>query len=146
MKPRIIPMLLAFCIFLMAPALVSTSYAQSIPKSHQERLIAIGKQLRLTRKQAKQLLPIVKAEGPQLQAITNNTSLSKAEKLQRYQAVHDRMDPQIQMILTPQQYAHVQVHLKQHRALLTQEIENEARSQTQGSAARSATPSGPHQK
>jgi hypothetical protein len=88
----------------------------------------------------------VKAEGPQLQAITNNTSLSKAEKLQRYQAVHDRMDPQIQTILTPQQYAQVQAHLKHHRALLVQEIENEAKSQAQGSAARSATPSGPHQK
>src|SRR5215472_7184353 len=144
MKPRSIPIVLAFCVSSVAPPLVFTSYAQS--KSHEAQLIAIGKQLRLTRKQAKQLLPIVKAEGPQLQAITNNTSLSKAEKLQRYQAVHDRMDPQIQMILTPQQYAHVQVHLKQHRALLTQEIENEARSQTQGSAARSATPSGPHQK
>jgi hypothetical protein len=128
----------------MAPPLVFTSYAQS--KSHEENLIAIGKQLRLTRKQAKQLLPMVKAEGPQLQAITNNTSLSKAEKLQQYQAVHNRMDPQMQTILTPQQYAQVQAHLKQHRALLTQEIENEAKSQTRGGAARSAMPSGPQYK
>jgi hypothetical protein len=48
MKPRSIPILLALCVSLAAPPLVSTSYAQAIAKSHQERLIAIGKQLRLT--------------------------------------------------------------------------------------------------
>lgn len=143
MKPRSIPIVLALCVSSVAPGFVFTSYAKS---PHEEKLIAIGKQLRLTRKQAKQLLPMVKAEGPQLQAISNNTSLSKAEKLQRYQAIHNRMDPQMQAILTPQQYAQVQMHLKQHRALLTQEIENEAKSQIQGSAARSVMPSEPHHK
>jgi hypothetical protein len=146
MKSRSIPIILAFCVSLTAPPLVSTSYAQSIPKSTKKRVIAIGKQLHITRKQAKQLLPILKAEGPQLQAIRNNPSLSRAEKLQQLQAVHARLDPQVKTILTPQQYAQVQVHLKQRRALLMQEIENQAKSQTQGSAARSATPPEPHQK
>lgn len=141
MKPRSIPLVLAFCVSLVVPPLVFTSNAQSIPKAQKKKLIAIGKQLDLSRKQAKRLLPIMKAEVPQLQAITNNTSLSKAEKLQRYRAVHDRLDPQIKAILKPEQYAQVQVLLKQHRALLMQEIENQAKSQTQGSAARSATPS-----
>jgi hypothetical protein len=146
MKPRSIPILLAFCISSVAPPFLSTSYAQSISKPQQERLNTIGKQLRITRKQAKQLLPILKAEGPRLQAIKNDPSIPRAEKLQQLQAIHDRVDPQIKTILTPQQYAQLQVHLQHHRALLMQSIEAQAKSQAQGSAARSATPPEQHQK
>src|SRR5262249_8333241 len=84
--------------------LVSTSYAQQIPKSRQERLMAVAKQLHITRKQAMQLLPILKAEEPKVQAIRSDTSLSRMERLQRLRAVHEASGPQEKAILTPAQY------------------------------------------
>ncbi len=71
MKLRSIALALSLCV-----PLVSTSYAQQIPKARQQRLMAVGKQLHVTRKQAKQLMPILQAEEPQLQAIRNDQSLS----------------------------------------------------------------------
>ena len=89
--------------------LESTSFAQQIPKSRQERLMAVAKQLHITRKQAMQLLPILKAEEPKLQAIRSATSLSRMERLRRLRAVHEASDPQVKAILTPAQYKQLQV-------------------------------------
>jgi len=89
--------------------LESTSYAQQIPKSRQERLTAVAKQLHITRKQAMQLLPILEAEEPKLQAIRSDTSLSWMEGLRRLRAVHEASDPQVKAILTPAQYKQLQV-------------------------------------
>ena len=96
--------------------LESTSYAQQIPKSRQERLMAVAKQLHITRKQAMQLLPILKAEEPKLQAIKNDPSLSRMERLQRLRAVHEASNPQVKAILTPWQYKQLQMIRKQRRA------------------------------
>ena len=104
MKLRIIGIPLALSV-----PLESTSYAQQIPKSHQERLMAVAKQLHITRKQAMQLLPILKAEEPKLQAIRSDTSLSRMERLRRLRAVHEASDPQVKAILTPAQYKQLQV-------------------------------------
>ena len=104
MKLRIIGIPLA----LRVP-LASTSYAQQIPKSRQERLVAVAKQLHITRKQAMQLLPILKAEEPKLQAIRSATSLSRMERLRRLRAVHEAWDPRVKAILTPAQYKQLQV-------------------------------------
>ena len=114
--------------------LVSTSYAQQIPKARQQRLMATAKQLHLTRGQAKQLVPIMEAEEPRLQAIRNNQSLSRAEKLQRMWAVHDQSTPQIKAILTPAQFQQLQAHRQQRRAQLMAAVK--AQMQTQGSASR----------
>ena len=64
MKPCSIAIALAFCV-----PLVSTSYAQPIPKARIQRLEAVAKELHLTREQEKQLVPILQAEEPKLQAI-----------------------------------------------------------------------------
>jgi Spy/CpxP family protein refolding chaperone len=105
--------------------------------------MAVGKQLHVTRKQAKQLMPILQAEEPQLQAIRNDRSLSGAEKLQRLQAVHERSDPQVKAILTPQQYQQLQVIRQQRRAQLMQAAKS---NRHQGGAARSVTPPRAQQK
>ena len=89
--------------------LEATSYAQQIPKSRQERLMAVAKQLHITRKQAMQLLPILEAEEPKLQAIRSDTSLSWMEGLRRLRAVHEASEPQVKAILTPAQYKQLQV-------------------------------------
>jgi Spy/CpxP family protein refolding chaperone len=113
---------------------VSTSYAQQIPKAREQRLVALGKQLHVTGKQARQLMPILKAEEPQLQAIRNDRSLSRAERLRRLQAVHRQSDPQVKAILTPQQYQQLQVIRQQRRAQIMQAARSNPH---QGGAARS---------
>ena len=82
---------------------------QQIPKARQQRLIALAKQLHVTHKQAKQLFPIMKAQEPQLQAIRNNPSLSRAEKPDRLHEVQDASNPQVKAILTPAQFQQLQV-------------------------------------
>ena len=116
MKLRIIGIPLA----LRVP-LESTSYAQQIPKSRQERLMAVAKQLHITRKQAMQLLPILKAEEPKLQAIRSATSLSRMERLRRLRAVQEASDPQEKAILTPAQYKQLQVIRQKRGAQLMAE-------------------------
>ena len=138
MKLRSIALALSLCV-----PLVSTSHAQQISKARQQRLMAVGKQLHVTRKQAKQLMPILQAEEPKLQAIRNDRSLSRAEKLQRLQAVHEQSDPQVKAILTPQQYQQLQVIRQQRRAQLMQAAKSNPH---QGGAARSLTPPRAQQK
>ena len=132
MKPRSIAIALAFCV-----SLVSTSYAQPVPKSRVQRLEAVAKELHLTRTQEKRLIPILRAEEPKLQAIRNDQSLSRVEKLQRLQAIHDQSDPQVKAILTPEQYQQLQVIRQKRRAQLLAAAKSNPH---RGGAARSATP------
>jgi protein CpxP len=114
MKPRNVAMALA-----LAASLLFTSYAQSAAaKAREERLVATAKQLHLTHEQEKQLIPIMRAEEPQLEAIRNDTSLSKVQKLQRLQAIHNQSNPQVKAILTPEQYQQLQEMRQQRRAEL----------------------------
>jgi len=94
MKPRSTAILLAFC----ASALF-TLYGQSDARTR--RLEETAKQLHLTHHQEQQLIPILKAEEPKLEAIKNDPSLSRAQKMQQLQAVHDQKNPQLKSILTP---------------------------------------------
>ena len=132
MKLRKIAPVLAFCL-----SLVTTSYAQ-MPNAAQmqdaraQRLMAVTKQLHLTPEQTKQLIPILQAQEPQLQAIMNDQSLSRIEKLRRLRAVHDQSNPQVKAILTPEQFQQLQVIRQQRRAQLMQA----AKQSNQGSAAR----------
>jgi len=130
MKPRSIVIALVFCV-----SLVSTSYAQSIPQARLQRLEALAKQLHLTSEQEKQLLPILQAEEPKLEAIKNDQSLSRAEKLQLLRAVHNESNPQVKAILTPTQFQQLQAIRQKRRAQL---IEAAKRSPHQGGAARSS--------
>ena len=129
MRLRSVAIALAFCV-----SLLSTSYAQQIPKARQQRLTALAKQLNLTRKQAKRLYPIMQAQEPQLRAIRNDSSLSRVEKLHRFHAVQDASDPQVKAILTPAQFQQLQA-IRQHRRA---QLLAEAKSQPhRGGAARS---------
>src|SRR5215831_14041589 len=103
MKPRSIALALAFCVSLVSTPVLSTSYAQ-MPKSRQQRLMATAKHIGVTRKQAKRLYPILNAEEPKLQAIRNDPSLTKVQKLHKMWAVHDASNAQIKAILTPVQF------------------------------------------
>ena len=129
MKLRNIALAVSLCV-----PLISTSHAQKMPKERQERLMAVAKQLHVTHKQAKQLFPILNAEEPQLQAIRNDPSLSRTEKIQRLQAVHEQSDPQIKAILTPAQFQQLQAYRQQRRDVLMAAAK--AQMQSEGSASR----------
>ena len=65
---------------------------------------AIAQQLNLTPQQKEKVLPILIAEGPKVQAIKNDNSLSKIQKVQQLRAIHQQTDPQMKAILSPEQY------------------------------------------
>jgi phage gp16-like protein len=73
-----------------------------------EKLQAISQQLNLTPQQKAKILPILADEGPKVEAIKNNSSLSNLQKAQQIRAVHQQTDPQMKAILSPAQYQKLQ--------------------------------------
>ena len=65
---------------------------------------AIAQELNLTPQQKEKILPILAAEVPKVNAIKNDNSLSKIQKMQQVRAIHQQTDPQMKAILSPQQY------------------------------------------
>ena len=68
----------------------------------------LATQLALTPQQKRQLIPILVAEAPRVEAIKADSSLSKIQKLEQLKAVHDQTDPQVKAILSPEQYQKLQ--------------------------------------
>ena len=90
---------LSFAIFaLLAP----TSFAQK--GAAMSKAQAIAQQLSLTPQQKEKVLPILVAEAPKVQAIKNDNSLSKVQKIEQVKAIHQQTDPQMMAILSPEQY------------------------------------------
>jgi Spy/CpxP family protein refolding chaperone len=86
----------------MAPA----SFAQKgAPMSKAQ---AIAQQLNLTPQQKEKILPILIDEGPKVQAIKSDNSLSKIQKVQQLRSIHAQTDPQMKAILSPEQYQKLQ--------------------------------------
>src|SRR5262245_65863507 len=83
---------------LLAPA----SFAQK--GTAMSKAQAIAQQLNLTHQQKEKILPILIDEVPKVQAIKNDNSLSKIQKMQQLRSVHQQTDPQMKAILTPEQY------------------------------------------
>ena len=82
--------------------LAPTSFAEK--GSAMAKAQAIGQQLNLTPQQKEKILPILAAEAPKVNAIKNDNSLSKMQKMQQVRAIHQQTDPQMKAILSPQQY------------------------------------------
>lgn len=90
---------LSIAIFaLLAP----TSFAQKAGAMSKAQ--AIAQQLNLTPQQKEKILPILVDEGPKVNAIKNDNSLSKMQKMQQIRAIHQQTDPQMKAILSPEQY------------------------------------------
>jgi Spy/CpxP family protein refolding chaperone len=83
---------------------VPTSFAQT----KAAKLQAISQQLNLTPEQKAKVLPILADEGPKVQAIKNDNSLSRMQKIQQIKAIHHQTDPQMKAILSPEQYQKLQ--------------------------------------
>jgi protein CpxP len=72
------------------------------------KLESISAQLSLTPQQKAKVLPILAEEGPKVEAIKNNSSLSGLQKMQQIRAIHQQTDPQMKAILSPAQYEKLQ--------------------------------------
>ena len=90
----------------MLALLTPTSFAQKAGAMSKAQ--AIAQQLNLTPQQKEKVLPILAAEVPKVQAIKNDNSLSKVQKMQQLRVIHQQSDPQMKAILTPQQYQKLQ--------------------------------------
>ena len=88
-------------IAMFAP-LAPTSFAQKAGAMSKAQ--AIAQQLNLTPQQKEKVLPILIDEVPKVQAIKNDNSLSKIQKMQQLRAIHQQTDPQMRAILSPEQY------------------------------------------
>jgi hypothetical protein len=86
--------------------LASTSYAQNSGKL--SKVEAISQQLELTPQQKVKILPILRDELPKVQAIKNDNSIGKIQKVQQIRAIHQQTDPQMKAILSPAQYQKLQ--------------------------------------
>src|SRR5438034_11095511 len=98
---RLIALALCFGMFvLLAPA--------SSAQNKAAKLEAISQQLSLTPQQKAKILPILADEGPKVQKIKNDNSLTRLQKMQQIKAVHQQTDPQMKAILSPAQYQKLQ--------------------------------------
>ena len=89
--------------------LASTSYAQKAPTYAQKptaisKVEAISQQLDLTPQQKLKFLPILRDELPKVEAIKNDNSLTRTQKVQQIRAIHQQTDPQMKGILSKEQY------------------------------------------
>jgi periplasmic protein CpxP/Spy len=82
--------------------------AQAQAPAQAQKMQAIAKQLNLTPQQKMQLMPILEADAPKIQAIKSDSSMSGMQKLQQIKAIHAQSDPQVKAILNPQQYEQLQ--------------------------------------
>ena len=82
---------------------LSAQSAQAVQKIEQ-----IAKDLKLTPQQKAQLVPILRAEVPELEAIKSDSSLTGAQKVEKFRALHAKTAPQVQSILNSQQYQKLQ--------------------------------------
>ena len=92
---------LCFGVFVLPAA---TSSAQNKAAKVQ----AIAQQLDLTPQQKVKILPILTDEAPKVEAIKNDNSLSKVQKIQQIRAIHQQTDPQMKAILSQEQYKKLQ--------------------------------------
>jgi len=106
MKNRIYLFTAALC-FGAFILLTPTSYAQKSGKL--SKIEAISQQLNLTPQQKVKILPILRDEAPKVEAIKNDNSISKIQKIQQLRAIHQQTDPQMKAILTPEQYQKLKV-------------------------------------
>ena len=94
---RLVTLVLAGCLLLAAQAPAGAG-----------KFADVAKQLNLTPQQKMQMIPILTSEAPRVEAIKNDTSLTRVQKLQQLKAVHDETDPKVRSILTPDQYQQLQ--------------------------------------
>jgi hypothetical protein len=95
-------------VFAVLFAITPKAHAQAAAAGKAQKMAALAKQLNLTPQQEKQLMPILEADAPKIEAIKNNSSLGPRQKVQQIKAIHEQSDPQVKTILNGQQYEQLQ--------------------------------------
>ena len=109
---------LCSCVF----SILATELQAQTPAEKFEHLSQV---LNLSPQQKTQLLPILEAEAPKVNAIKNNSALTPMQKMKELRAVHEESDPQIKAILSPQQYDEwQQIRQRQIQQAIQQHQEN----------------------
>lgn len=91
---------------------------EQAPAPGQERVRALAQVLNLSPQQESQLVPILQAEKPKVEAIMQDPNLSPSEKRSKLEHVHSQTDPVVKSILNPTQY-------KQWEVIRNDEPENQ---------------------
>ena len=104
---------MAICVgisVLMATISSAQQKSEPQPSAQQQsaKLEEIAQYLNLTPEQKGKILPILAAEVPKVQAIKNDASLSRMQRMQQIKAIHLQNDPQMKAILSPEQYQKLQ--------------------------------------
>ena len=84
------------------------SQAQAQNSAQAQKLNMVVKQLNLSPEQKIKLMPILEDEAPKVEAIKANASLTNLQKMEQLGALHEQTNPQVQTILSPQQYEQLQ--------------------------------------
>lgn len=98
--------LLCSCVCLIYPN-------RSLAQTPAQKLEHLSQVLNLSPEQKSELLPVLEAEAPKLQALKNNPNLTSGQKAMELRAIHQQSDPQVKAILSPQQYQEWQA-IRQH--------------------------------
>jgi outer membrane murein-binding lipoprotein Lpp len=96
--------------FAMCMLFVTTlaSQAQTQNSAQAQKLNMVVKQLNLSPEQKIKLMPILEDEAPKVEAIKANASLTNLQKMEQLRALHEQTNPQVQALLSPQQYEQLQ--------------------------------------
>jgi hypothetical protein len=105
MKKPFTLLMFAVCLYAFLTLVPATPGQSTDPAA---KLQALSQQLKLTPQQKMQMLPILKAEGPKIEAIKSNPSLPPMQKMKQLRAIHNESAPELQKILSPAQYQQLQ--------------------------------------
>ncbi len=115
MKHRMI--ILTVVALALGMMLVTTPAAQAQEQTQNvgqaQKMALLAKQLNLSPEQKMKLMPILQEEAPKVEAIKSNTSLTGMQKMEQLRALHEQTNPEVQKILSPQQYEQLQ-QIRQH--------------------------------
>jgi periplasmic protein CpxP/Spy len=105
------------CVRLIVTTLCFGAFALSTSTSSAQnraaKLEAISQQLNLTPEQKAKVLPILREEAPKVQAVKNDNSMSRMQKMNAVRAIHQQTDSQMKAILSPEQYQKLQAIRRQ---------------------------------
>lgn len=88
---------LCTCVFLLFGSMLQA-------QTPAEKLQELSQALHLSPAQKSQLLPILEAEAPKIEDVKKNPNLSPRQRAMELRSIHQQADPQVQRILSPQQY------------------------------------------
>jgi Spy/CpxP family protein refolding chaperone len=86
------------------------------------RLEALATELKLTDEQKLKLKDVFQGPTEKIKELRANTNLTPEQKMKEYQAIQEKVDPQVKEILTPEQFAKWQAEREKWRAEMRQKL------------------------